>query len=85
VFSLFIGPPTSESAFQTGGALAGIISLLSALHGIETFLILVHFIQIVRPLLLYEYKGQSVVTQFLFLLPVEVSTIPGHFRWYYIK
>ena len=36
VFSLFIGPPTSERAFQTGGALAGIISLLGALHGIET-------------------------------------------------
>ena len=41
-----------------------LLSLLSALYGIEFYLILVHFIQIgSSSSLLYEYKDQSLVKQ----------------------
>lgn len=38
-----------------------LLCLLSALHGIEMYLILVHFIQLVLPLPLHEYKDQTLV------------------------
>ena len=53
------------------------------MYGIEICLILFLIILIVLPLLLYEFKDQSLVQQMymiILLLPVEFSTIPGHLR-----
>ena len=57
-----------ELVFQTGRA-------LSALYGIQVALILVHFILIVLPLLLYEYQGlqfgKTNVYDFFFFYPLN--------------
>ena len=44
-----------------------------------------HFIQIVLPFTSYQYDDQSLVKRLYmtFGLPVEFSTIPGHFMWYH--
>ena len=65
-------------------------SALETFHGeiqpLSTRLIKPNFCsrqQIVLPILLYEYKDQNLVQQLYMifsLLPVEFSTIPGHFR-----
>ena len=48
----------------------------------KLFLTLFHFTQIALPLLLHEYKDNSLVKQMsIFSSPVESSTIPGHFMW----
>ena len=72
----------AQRVFQSGKALGASIALclLSALQGKEISCILIHFIQIILPLLLYEHKGQSLIKgmyMIFFLLPVEFSTIPG--------
>ena len=90
VFTLFLNT-TGKRVFQTGRALAGIDHcLLSVVYENYRNLphfnkLLVHFIQIVLPLPLYEYKDLSLVKQmyqymvfFFPLIPVEFS-IPGHF------
>ena len=38
-----------------------LLCVLNALHGIEIFLILVHFIEVVLPVLHYEYKDLRLV------------------------
>ena len=61
VSSLFISR-TIKRVFQTVRALAGITAYYAgSVHGIEIYLILVHFVQIVLPSLLYEYKDQGLV------------------------
>ena len=65
------------------GLTAYFVCSASALHGIEMYLILVHFIQLVLPLPLHEYKGQTLVEgkhqYMIFFLPAEFSKIPGPF------
>jgi len=84
-FSLFIST-TGERVFQTGRAVERISShYVCSVHYMEKkFIItLVHFIQIVLPLLLYEYKDQSLVKRtytIIFVLRIEFSTIPAHFK-----
>ena len=87
MISFFINT-TGKRVLQTGRALAGIKAYYMsarALYGIEIYLILVHFIQIVLPFLLYEYKDHSLVARmfisFFFFLPFEFSTISGNFSW----
>ena len=78
VFSLFLNT-TVKRVFQTGC----LLYLLSALCGTEICQIFVH-LQTVLPFLLYEYKYQSLVKtmhMIFFPLPVEFSTIPGHFMY----
>ena len=62
VFSLFISA-TDKRVFQTSKPLAGITAYMSCQCSIckQKFLISVHFIQIVLPLHLYEYKDLSLV------------------------
>lgn len=61
VSSLFISR-TIKRVFQTVRALAGITAYYAgSVNGIEIYLILVHFVQIVLPSLLYEYKDQGLV------------------------
>ena len=54
----------AQRVFQSGKALVASIAylcLLSALQGKEISCILVHLMQIILPLLLYEHKGQSLI------------------------
>ena len=65
-FSLFTSK-TGKRVFQTGRVLVSIIAYVSSqsitVYGIEICLILVHFIQIVLPLTLYECKDQHLGKQ----------------------
>ena len=68
----FCSPATGKTVFQTGRAIVGINA---------------YYVCSVHHVLLYEYKEQKeqslakqMYTIFFLLFPVEVSTIPGHFR-----
>ena len=61
MFSLFIST-TGEGFFQTDRTLEGIIACyVCSVHYVDICPILVHFDQIVLPLLLYKCKDQSLV------------------------
>lgn len=62
VSSVFISRTIIKRVFQTVRALAGITAYYAgSVNEIDIYLILVHFVQIVLPSLLYEYKVQGLV------------------------
>ena len=82
--SLYLSAPQLKEFFGLVKHLWASLLILSvsALHGIEMYLILVHFLQIVLPIPLHEYKDQTLVEvkyRYMIFLPVEFSKIPGPF------
>ena len=80
-FACLIGQVKSKTLFHT----ANLIWKPHYVWNKAISLSLVHFIQIVLPILLYEYKDQALIklnALCFFLLPVSFSTIAGHFRQY---
>ena len=80
--SPFLSAQLVKVFFQTGQALVALLLIMSAQSNVWNRN-LPHFTpQIVLPMLLYEYKDKSLVKQMytiILLLPVEFSTLPGHF------